>query len=102
MNTYRASRNYQDHLRECRTNSRTNYNDRGRTGSGSHGYQYGDGKPPKLTLNQLCGHQECYTRIDGWDYMLHGCLKAKLYVPRTKEKQMLKKYTKINKYLHYD
>lgn len=50
-------------------------------------------------LMKLCSHKECHTTIDGIEYMLNGCMKAKLYVPKTSNPPMEKKYTKINIYL---
>ncbi len=96
MNTYRCSRNYQDHLREVNTYSRTK---KTWAVKGTGNYMYGDGIPKKYEVSHLCGHQECYTCVDGLDYMLKGCLKAKLYVPRTRNKIMDKKYSKINVYV---
>lgn len=34
---------------------------------------------PSPALMQLCGHDECYTRIDGILYMLNGCMKVKYH-----------------------
>lgn len=48
---------------------------------------------------ELCGHEGCYTRIEGIVYMLKGCLQVKPYVPKTNNKPMKIKYSKINKYL---